>query len=132
MCMEKSEILNLITKVLGDGAEIISPLVGGMMNISYIVKDKDNKKYVLYISTEQANEMVNRPLEKEHQRIVYELGITSKNVYFDAEKGISKSNCQFPLNRLIVFFVCTCNKRIQLCRTFKQIHSSVCIQFFRL
>ena len=88
MCMENLEIQNLITKVLGEGAEIVSPLVGGMMNISYIVKDKSGKKYVLYISTEQANEMVDRPLEKEHQRIVYELGITSKNVYFDAEKGI--------------------------------------------
>ena len=88
MCMEKIEIQNLITKVLGEGSEIVSPLVGGMMNISYIIKDKNNKRYVLYISTEQANEMVNRPLEKEHQRIVYELGITSKNVYFDEEKGI--------------------------------------------
>ena len=86
--MEKSEILSLINKVLGEGADIVAPLVGGMMNISYIVKDKDNKKYVLYIATEQANEMVDRPLEREHQRIVYELGITSKNVYFDVEKGI--------------------------------------------
>ena len=88
MCMENQEIQNLIDKILGEGSEIVSPLVGGMMNVSYIVKDKSNKKYVLYISTEQANEMVDRPLEKEHQRIVYELGITSKNIYFDTEKGI--------------------------------------------
>ncbi len=86
--MEKTEIIDLINKVLGEGSDIVSPLVGGMMNMSYIVKDKQGKKYVLYISTEQANEMVNRPLEKEHQRIVYSLGITSKNVYFDEEKGI--------------------------------------------
>lgn len=88
MCMTELEIKELLTKVLGEGSEIVSPLIGGMMNISYIVKDKDNKKYVLYISTEQANEMVDRPLEKEHQRIVNALGITSKNVYFDTEKGI--------------------------------------------
>ena len=88
MCMEKSEVVSLINKVLGEGSEIVSPLVGGMMNISYIVKDASNKKYVLYISTEQANEMVDRPLEKEHQRIIYELGITSKNVYFDEKNGI--------------------------------------------
>ena len=88
MCMENEEILSLINKVLGKGSEIVSPLVGGMMNVSYIVKDAKDKKYVLYISTEQANEMVDRPLEKEHQQIIHSLGITSKNVYFDVEKGI--------------------------------------------
>ena len=88
MFMENKEILDLLNKVLGEGSEIVAPLIGGMMNISYIVKDASGKKYVLYISTEQANEMVNRPLEKEHQRIIYELGITSKNVYFDTDKGI--------------------------------------------
>lgn len=86
--MENNEIQSLIEKVLGKGAQIVSPLVGGMMNISYIIKDKDNKKYVLYISTEQANEMVDRPLEKEHQKIISAIGITSQNVYFDTERGI--------------------------------------------
>jgi len=86
--MEKSEILDLIHKVLGEGSEIVSPLVGGMMNISYIVKDAKDKKYVLYISTEQANEMVDRPLEREHQRIINSIGITSKNIYFDTVNGI--------------------------------------------
>ena len=82
------KVLELVKKILGEGSSIEAPLTGGMMNISYIVKDKDGKKYVLYISTVQANEMVNRPLEKEHQKIVYDLGITSRNVYFDAENGI--------------------------------------------
>lgn len=86
--MEIKEIELLIEKVLGKGAEIVSPLIGGMMNISYIVKDASNKKYVLYISTEQANEMVDRPLEKEHQKIIHSIGITSKNVYFDEKNGI--------------------------------------------
>lgn len=86
--MNEIEINNLLEDVLGDKASIVSPLVGGMMNISYIVKDKNDKKYVLYISTEQANEMVDRPLEKIHQKIIYELGITSKNIYFDEIKGI--------------------------------------------
>lgn len=57
------------------------------MNKSYIACLND-RKYVLYISTEQANEMVDRPLEKQHLDIIYSLGITSRNVYFDAEKGI--------------------------------------------
>ena len=86
--MEEKEVQSLIENALGKGSEIVSPLVGGMMNISYIVKDASGKKYVLYISTEQANEMVDRLLEKEHQRIIYSIGITSRNVYFDVDKGI--------------------------------------------
>lgn len=82
------DIGKLLVSVLGPGSKVVEPLVGGMMNISYIVSDANNKKYVLYISTKQANEMVDRPLEKEHQQIIYDLGITSKNVYFDTEKGI--------------------------------------------
>lgn len=77
----------LIKEILSPDAFIISPLVGGMMNESCIVGAKD-KKYVLYVSTDQANEMVNRPLERDNQALVYSLGITSKNVYFDTEKGI--------------------------------------------
>ena len=57
------------------------------MNESTIIKD-GNKKYVLYIPTEQANEMVNRRLERDNQEIVYNLGITSKNIYFDANNGV--------------------------------------------
>ena len=86
--MEREQIQLLIEKVLGKGAQIISPLVGGMMNISYVIKDNNKKKYVLYISTEQANEMVDRPLEKEHQKIIHSIGITSKNIYFDEKNGI--------------------------------------------
>lgn len=85
MCeMKKEEIL---LKIFGNNASIDYPLVGGMMNESYIVT-KDNKQYVMYISTAQANEMVDRKLEKEHIDIIYPLGITSKNVYFDTELGI--------------------------------------------
>lgn len=82
MCMEE-----LLSKIFNKKAEVISPLVGGMMNKSFIVSS-DNKKYVLYISTEQANEMVDRQLEKDNQKLIIDLGLTSKNVYFDVEKGI--------------------------------------------
>ena len=77
----------LLSLIFNKPSKVICPLVGGMMNKSYIV-ECDNKKYVLYISTPQANEMVDRPIEKDNQRIVYELGITSKNIYFDTNKGI--------------------------------------------
>lgn len=84
--MEK--VTKLVHEILGNNSEIIEPLLGGMMNISYIVEDGNGMKYVLYIPTEQANEMVDRPLEKEHQQIAYSLGITSKNIYFDEKTGI--------------------------------------------
>ena len=77
----------LLHKIFNKEAIVISPLVGGMMNQSYIVSC-DNKKYVLYISTEQANEMVDRQLEKDNQKMIIDLGLTSKNIYFDIEKGI--------------------------------------------
>ncbi len=84
--MEKL-ISDLLNKVFDGDAKVVSPLVGGMMNQSYIIESK-GKKYVLYISTEQANEMVDRPLEKANQKMIYDLGLTSKNIYFDTEKGI--------------------------------------------
>ena len=83
----KQEHLDLLKKVLGNDVEIVSTLVGGMMNEAYIVRNGKDK-YVYYISTAQANEMVDRKLEKETQGIAFDLGITSENVYFDLEKGI--------------------------------------------
>lgn len=77
----------LIKSILGDNAYIEKPILGGMMNHSFLVKC-DNKEYILYVATEQANEMVNRKEELNHLEMVYELGITSKNVYFDITNGI--------------------------------------------
>ena len=77
----------LLEKIFNKNARVVAPLLGGMMNKSFIV-ESDNKKYVLYIATPQANEMVDRLLEKDNQKIVYDLGLTSKNVYFDIKKGI--------------------------------------------
>ena len=82
-----TNIKELLSHIFNDKATIIAPLIGGMMNESFIVENH-GKKYVLYISTPQANEMVDRVLEKENQNLVYQLGITSKNVYFDIDKGI--------------------------------------------
>ena len=83
----KQENLDLLKKVLGRDAIVESELVGGMMNEAYIVKTNEGR-FVYYISTAQANEMVDRKLEQETQNLAYKLGITSVNVYFDLEKGI--------------------------------------------
>ena len=82
--MEKEQV---IQKYLGKSAKIEKQILGGMMNNSFLV-DYQNKKYILYMPTIQANEMVDRKEEKRHLDIVYSLGITGKNVYFDVEKGI--------------------------------------------
>lgn len=82
-----NEHLELLKKVIGNDASVVSELLGGMMNEAYIVKSSKGK-FVYYISTAQANEMVNRNLEKETQTIAFDLGITSENIYFDLEKGI--------------------------------------------
>ena len=77
----------LLKKVIGEDAKIESSLLGGMMNEAYIVSSSKGK-FVYYISTAQANEMVDRKLEKETQNIAYDLGLTSENVYFDLKNGI--------------------------------------------
>jgi len=84
--MEK-EALNFLHSVFGKDAKIINPLMGGMMNRSYVVEDGSQKKYVLYISTPQANDLVDRKIEKENQNIIFNLGITSGNYFFDLETG---------------------------------------------
>ena len=87
MCIMEKEVLEIVNKIFNNQGTIIEPLVGGMMNKSFIV-EYYNDKYVLYISTEQANEMVDRQLEKDNQKLIIDLGLTSKNFYFDVEKGI--------------------------------------------
>lgn len=51
------------------------------MNKSSVI-EYNGKKYVWYTPTKQANQMVDRKLEKENQQIVSDLGITSKNLVF--------------------------------------------------
>lgn len=77
----------LIIKILGKDAKIEHQLMGGMMNESFVVS-ANCKKYVLYMPTAQANEMVDRKQEKDDQATIASLGITSKNVFFDTETGI--------------------------------------------
>ena len=81
------ELDTILEEVFKGKGKVLSPLVGGMMNKSFIVS-YENKKYVLYIPTEQANEMVDRRLEKDNQKMIIDLGITSKNYFFDTETGI--------------------------------------------
>ncbi len=87
ICDMENEELQIINDIFKGQGKVLEPLVGGMMNKSFIV-EYFNEKYVLYISTEQANEMVDRKLEKANQQLIIDLGLTSKNIYFDTDKGI--------------------------------------------
>ena len=86
--MERTYVKELLTDELGKGYELVSRIIGGMMNISYIVKDSHGNKYVLYLPNGKANKLVNRKQEKKCQKIVFDLGLTSENIYFDTKKGI--------------------------------------------
>ena len=77
----------LLSHIFKSSAKIIDKLHGGMMNESFIVSS-NNKKYVLYMPTAQANEMVDRCFEKENIQRISSLNITSKNIYFDENSGI--------------------------------------------
>ena len=81
------EIKSFIKEILGKDAKVVERQKGGMMNESYIISCKD-KKYILFVPTPQANEMVNRFVEREAQDIAWHLKLTSKNVYFDIETGV--------------------------------------------
>lgn len=80
-------MINNFLKQYFDNFEILKKLEGGMMNESYLFI-ANSKKYVLYMPTKQANEMVDRFLEKHSQKIVIDLGITSNNFIFDETSGI--------------------------------------------
>ena len=84
------EHLSLAKKILGDDVRVISSLHGGMMNEAYILECQKGK-FVFYIPTKQANEMVDRTLEKETQDIAEEIGVTRETIYFDTKSGIKIS-----------------------------------------
>lgn len=86
--MNRVYLKDILTKVLGEGYVLESRIYGGMMNISYIVRDSKGKKYIIYLPNGKANKLVNRKLEEENSKIISDLGLTSKFIYFDTKRGI--------------------------------------------
>lgn len=68
-------------------ANVKTRLLGGMMNETYIITC-EGKDYVLFLPQGNANDVVDRKEEKFVQKIASDLGITSKNIYFNVEEGI--------------------------------------------
>ena len=86
--MNRIYVKDILHKVFKDDYQITSRLYGGMMNVSYLIEDQYARKYILYIPNGKANKLVNRPNERKNQQIAYNLGITSRNLYFDELRGI--------------------------------------------
>ncbi|MCR4879461.1 MAG: phosphotransferase [Bacilli bacterium] len=86
--MNRIYLKKLLTDVLGEGYVLESRLMGGMMNISYVVKDKDDKRYIIYLPNGKANKLVDRKVEKRNSDIMVNLNLTSKFIYFDELRGI--------------------------------------------
>lgn len=79
ICM--NDFIKLRSDLENNRIKPLAKLQGGMMNRSQII-ELEGKKYVWYTPTAQANEMVDRKLEKSNIDKVYPLGITSKNLVF--------------------------------------------------
>lgn len=87
--MNKIYTKDILQRVFKDVEyKITTRLYGGMMNISYLIEDEHSRKYIMYIPNGKANKMVNRENELASQRLAYDLGITSRNIYFDTYRGI--------------------------------------------
>lgn len=83
------EAVKVLRKAVGKLPKVDQELKGGMMNEAFIVSGgrKKGQRYVLYVPTAQANEMVDRKLERKIHQIAYKLGISNKNVYFNVKTG---------------------------------------------
>ena len=68
-------------------AAVKERLLGGMMNETNIITC-EGKDYVLFMPQGNANDVVDRNEEKFVQKIASDLGITSKNIYFDVKTGV--------------------------------------------
>lgn len=86
--MAKYYLKDLLIEVLGEGYQIIRRMHGGMMNMSYVVKDSNGKLFVVYVPNGKANKTVNREIEQENTKIMEDLDLTSKMIYFDTKRGI--------------------------------------------
>ena len=86
--MNRVYLKDILTSVIGKDYVLESRILGGMMNVSFVVRDKKEKRYVIYLPNGKANKLVDRKIEEENSKIMSDLGLTSKFIYFDNVKGI--------------------------------------------
>lgn len=86
--MKKYYLKDLLLELFGEDYKIESRLFGGMMNHSYVLLVDGDTRYVCYVPNGSANKLVNREIEQDNTKIMEDLGLTSKTIYFDLRRGI--------------------------------------------
>ncbi|MDE5978256.1 MAG: phosphotransferase family protein [Turicibacter sp.] len=85
----ESIIKSVTAKALGVSTEVVMidyRLMGGMSNLMYVI-DVEGEKYTFRIPGKNAEVFVDREEELANIRIVDELGINNKTIYFDTKTG---------------------------------------------
>lgn len=77
----------LLDNIFKKDYQVIKKIEGGMTNFSHLIFSK-GKYYILYQGSEFANSTIDRDLEQKIQAVIYSLGLTSKNIYFDTTNGV--------------------------------------------
>ena len=85
--MNRVYLKDILTKQLGEGYTLESRHYGGL-NISYVVRDKNNERFVVYLPNGIANKLIDRKAEEYNTDSVVNLGLTSEYIYFDTTRGI--------------------------------------------
>ena len=77
--------------ILGrNDSKIDHRLLGGMSNYTYVIESND-ELYTLRILGEYAEEFVNRKMEALNTKLMENLGVTNKTLYFDITTGVKMS-----------------------------------------
>lgn len=95
------EVVNLIKDLTGKEAKVISRLMGGMSNRTYIV-EIEGKRYTFRIPGKKAETFVDRDVEQKNIEMVNHLGINNNTLLLDLEGGYKLAEFVegTPLNEL--------------------------------
>lgn len=86
--MKRYYLKDLLQELFGEDYKIESRLYGGMMNRSYVILVHKDERYVCYVPNGNANLLVDRQIEKDNTKIIEDLRLTSKTIYYDLNRGI--------------------------------------------
>ncbi|MDY0363540.1 MAG: RdgB/HAM1 family non-canonical purine NTP pyrophosphatase [Bacilli bacterium] len=88
--MEEKILLEAKKVFNTDKIEIMHRLLGGMSNVTYVIKVYD-KLYTFRYPGEKSEYFVDRSVEEKNIKLFEKLGVTNKTTYFSTETGIKVS-----------------------------------------
>lgn len=88
--MEKLILLEAKKVFKTDKIEIMHRLLGGMSNVTYVIKVYE-KLHTFRYPGKNAEYFVDRSIEEKNIKLFEKLGVTNKTVYFNIENGIKAS-----------------------------------------